>query len=682
MTQILIDFAMMMSPIGFIFNKSPIYIYEECKTPSKEDMKIVQSKLNESWNYNTKKKGRYIQMKKKVLLIIIPIILVFLIIGIIGAIFIGIWLNKSKTVGTTWGDTYYAYLKEAINDKNLGDAEEKYGMQLGMKDAKIGFCDIEENENPSMVMTYSKDGNNYVNVYQINNDNKVVYVAYKQQAELEYLYDIEKDNYGFYIHENNFTSDSYILLKNIVDKLKNNSGKSVDNENINIAEIQADYTIRKDEAEINQETTDGNKLTMNRFEQIFVRPEIKLNDQIDFNIDIKEKELKELITNLVSSFNKESEKLTNEIKENVLKKAEESKNRTNEIENAKKKVNQAKDMKVTQNDIVAKLGDHLKYFSADYLGRNYGPSILYKVQDVTGKVKIPNTSEYEMVEEVVGLASISELENQLKTYLSDEVITKLKTGSWGNITADMHEYNGKVYIVRGGIGDGPAIEWKKAKLISSEGNTTKLELEEINVLGNFVAAKITLTIKYDEENSKFLVTDYTVQDLNNQNNTNIPNNIQTNSQNNQSSTNNSGETSSSQSKLTPFEYDTSVNIKIPEGEYTRENSGPHTGKLKITNVTGNSFNFSFECIYAANPSAPNIGSLEGTAKAIKGNKFVFVDKYKKNNYGYEYEAIFTITGEGDNLKITVTDECYDLKGKSTMNPYSGMNVTFGGTYKK
>ena len=50
MTQILIDFAMMMSPIGFIFNKSPIYIYEECKTPSKEDMKIVQSKLNESWN--------------------------------------------------------------------------------------------------------------------------------------------------------------------------------------------------------------------------------------------------------------------------------------------------------------------------------------------------------------------------------------------------------------------------------------------------------------------------------------------------------------------------------------------------------------------------------------------------------------------------------------------------------
>ena len=247
---------------------------------------------------------------------------------------------------------------------------------------------------------------------------------------------------------------------------------------------------------------------MLRFDQIFVKPEIEPNEQIDFNIDIKENELKKSITNAVTNFKKESEKLTNEIKESVLKKAEESKNKTEEMENAKKKVNQAKDMNVTQSDLIAKLGNHLKHFSACYLGRNYGPSILYKVQDVTGKVKIPNTSEYEMVEEVVGLSSISELESQLKTYLSDEVISKLKTGSWGNITADMHEYNGKVYIVRGGIGDGPAIEWNKAKLISSEGNITKVGLEEINLLGNFVDEKITVTLKYDEEKSNFIITDY------------------------------------------------------------------------------------------------------------------------------------------------------------------------------
>ena len=625
-------------------------------------------------------------MKKKILFIVIPIVLAILIVGIVGIVVVGAILSKNKSVGTTWGDTYYAYLKEAINEKDLSEAEEKFGMQLGMKDAKISFCDIEEDANPSMVMTYSKDENNYINVYQINNDNKVTYVAYKQPSEIEYLYNIENQNYNWYIHENSSTSDSYILLKNIVDRLKNNSDKSEQSGNVNIAEIQADYTIEKDEAEVSQETIDGNKLTMLRFDQIFVRPEIKLNEQIDFNIDIKENELKKSITNAVTNFKKESEKLTNEIKECVLKKAEESKNKTEEMENAKKKVNQAKDMNVTQSDLIAKLGNHLKHFSACYLGRNYGPSILYKVQDVTGKVKIPNTSEYEMVEEVVGLSSISELENQLKTYLSDEVISKLKTGSWGNITADMHEYNGKVYIVRGGIGDGPAIEWNKAKLISSEGNITKVELEEINLLGNFVDEKITVTLKYDEEKSNFIVTDYLAKKVDNPYETNTQENVQANTQSNSNqetnNINNSNNNSSNQSKLTPFEYDTSVNIKIPEGEYTRENSGPHTGKLKITNATGNSFKFSFDCIYAANPSAPNIGSLEGTAKAVKGNKFVFEDHYKKNNYGYDYVAFFTISGEGDNLKITVTDECYDIKGKKTMNPYAGMNVTFEGTYKK
>lgn len=612
-------------------------------------------------------------MKKKVLFIVIPIVLAIVLIGIIGITTVIILLNKNKSVGTTWGDTYYAYLKEAINEKDLGNAEEKFGMQLGMNDVKIGFCEIEENENPSMVMIYSKDANKYVNIYQINDDNKVTYIAYKEPSDVEYLYNIEKENFNWYLHKENSTSDSYMLLKNITDKLKSNSGKSEGNSNVNIAELQADYTINKNEALIEQETTDGNKLAMSRFDQIFVKPEIQENEFINFNIDIKEGELKKSITDVVSKYKKESEKITNEMKENVRKKAEEAKNKTSEIETAKKKVNQAKDMKITQNDLVTKLGDHLKYFSADYLGRNYGPSILYNVQDVTGKVKIPNTQEA-MVEEVVGLTSIKELENKLKTYLSDEVISKLKTGSWGDITADMHEYNNKVYIVRGGIGDGPAIEWQKAKLISSEGDTTKVELEEINVLGDFVASKITLTIKYDEEKSKFLVTDYTVQDLSEQNNTNVPVNTQQDSQNN---TNNSG-TSISKSKLTPFEYDSTVNIKIPEGEYKRENSGPHTGSLKITNVTGNSFQFSFDCIYARNANAPNIGSLEGTAKAIKGNKFVFVDNY----YGYEYEAIFTITGEGNNLKITVTDECYDSKGKVATNPYAGMNVTFEGTYKK
>ena len=53
-----------------------------------------------------------------------------------------------------------------------------------------------------------------------------------------------------------------------------------------------------------------------------------------------------------------------------------------------------------------------------------------------------------MTEEVVGLSSIQSLKDLLNKYLSNDVITK--TGKYDSIT-NLKEYNGKVYIVRGGI---------------------------------------------------------------------------------------------------------------------------------------------------------------------------------------------------------------------------------------
>lgn len=77
-------------------------------------------------------------MRKKILFIVIPIVLAILIVGIVGIVVVGAILSKNKSVGTTWGDTYYAYLKEAINEKDLSEAEEKFGMQLGI-DSQIKY---------------------------------------------------------------------------------------------------------------------------------------------------------------------------------------------------------------------------------------------------------------------------------------------------------------------------------------------------------------------------------------------------------------------------------------------------------------------------------------------------------------------------------------------------------------
>ena len=128
-------------------------------------------------------------MKKKVLFIIIAILLIAL---IAGGIVIGLLLNKTKSTGSKWGDTYYAYLSEAVKEKDLKEADEKYGIKLNMKDAKLQFCEVEDDEVPAMIMTYEQNDTNYVNVYQICDDDKVTFISYKQPTEAEFLYNIEK----------------------------------------------------------------------------------------------------------------------------------------------------------------------------------------------------------------------------------------------------------------------------------------------------------------------------------------------------------------------------------------------------------------------------------------------------------------------------------------------------------
>lgn len=280
-------------------------------------------------------------MKKKVLLIVLPIILA---IAVATAVIAVVILNKNKeeSVGTKWGDTYYAYLKEAVNEEDLKEAEEKYGVMLGMKNAKIQFCEVDEGKDPTMIMTYEKENNSYVNVYQITDKNKVNYIAYKQPTEVEYLYNIEKDEYSWYIHVVGTDSDSYSSIKNISDRLKENAKESTENKDAYVTETVAEYTISKDEATTTQETVDGSTVTLDKFDEIFVRPEIESNEQIDFDVDINDKELKKSMKKVVANYEKETKKITDEIQEQVNKQVEEVKTKKEQIESAKTEVENKK----------------------------------------------------------------------------------------------------------------------------------------------------------------------------------------------------------------------------------------------------------------------------------------------------------------------------------------------------
>lgn len=273
-------------------------------------------------------------MKKKIWFIIIPIVLVVI---IAVAIIVGLLLKKknkedeNSSTGSKWGDAYYTYLKDAINEKDPTIAEGRFGISADMKDAKLQFCEVEGNQNPAMIITYKKDKNQYVNVYQVSDDNQISVSSYQQPTYIEYLYDIAKNKYSWYIHTIGNDEDLYSSLKNVIDKLLNLSEG-------NTSESEIDYKISKEEAETTQETINGETIKISKFDEIFVNPEIEQNKQIDFNTEINEEELKSQMTTAVKDYKKESEKITDEIKEKVSKKIEENKAKKESLEKAKEEL--------------------------------------------------------------------------------------------------------------------------------------------------------------------------------------------------------------------------------------------------------------------------------------------------------------------------------------------------------
>ena len=205
-----------------------------------EETKKDQNEPESQETKETKKEQKTEAVKKKNSKL--PIIITSIVLGsllLIALIIVGIYfgfkyLQENKTVGTEWGDTYYAYLKEAISE----DADrEDYGLQKGMKNIELQFIETEQ-KNPVMVMTYSKQDEQYVNLYKTDESGDVDKVVYTEPADLEFLYNIENEAYAWYLHTETFYEDSYKSLNSVLEDPENN---------------EADYTIKRGE-ETRQET--------------------------------------------------------------------------------------------------------------------------------------------------------------------------------------------------------------------------------------------------------------------------------------------------------------------------------------------------------------------------------------------------------------------------------------------
>ena len=296
-------------------------------------------------------------MNKK-LIIVISIILICGIL-VIGFIFKDKLLgSKGKKLSSSWGETYYVYLKDIKDNNKYKEA----GLPSDLKVAKVNFVSVVDIKNPVMTITYDKDKKEYTNIYYINND-KVDAIVYNEPTSIELLYNIDGDTYNYY---SNTISDSDNYYKNITDQIKSKTNKDSSK-----AVMVEEYIINSNDKE---EVTDssGNSISLTKFESTFIKIDTPDNS-FEFSKSIVEEELRKLVDKSAKRYediaktikaNKEKvERLKSELKEKEERiksiKEEKSKEEVKETNNTSTK-------EVTSSDNTEVSGIKLGSYTINY----------------------------------------------------------------------------------------------------------------------------------------------------------------------------------------------------------------------------------------------------------------------------------------------------------------------------
>jgi len=464
--------------------------------------------------------------KKTVLLIVIPIVLIFVLgVCILGGFLVvkyfgkakGEEIAKVKEFATDWAESFYNYLKGEVTA-----SDENSALPKELENAKLKFIQLGENQIPVMILKYFDKSKNQdvVRAHYINDEGNIGFTGYYGDTNTEeldtiLLYNREEKEYKWYAETvEKDGKHKYTDIEADVNELKY-TAKHSQEEKYYESEEYKELSKKKEPIVFEKdEMSSGDNDEVSKFEETFISPEAT-NKSEEISIEnIKDLDkLKENINNAANGYKEEKEVVTQEVTTRVEKEEEAIKEREEKIkreEEEKKK--QEEEAKITSKNVQSKIGEHLKWAAVVYLGSDYGLPTVYKMTDQTGKVTIPGVdNSFMMCYEVVGLKSIQSLKDKVSTYMTSSAISKLGKSMWGEYTKGLKEYKGKVYLCRGGIGDGPSINTKKAKVLSSEKGVTKVQLSDINVLGDVLEATITLTVKYDVETQKYIITDASIK---------------------------------------------------------------------------------------------------------------------------------------------------------------------------
>lgn len=315
-----------------------------------EDVKKVEEK---------KEQVKIEKQKKSKTPLIITIIVLIVVIAAVCGYFIWQNMKKNETVGTTWGDTYYAFLKAGLESEDENMKEEYYGLNNNMKDVSLQFIDVEEDSNPVMVIKYKEDdSDNYVNIYNIQGEQNVNKKIIKEPADVELLYNINLEKYIWYIHINKEDSDVYtpitlsqtvmtnefqensnlveenVVKANNIDSEKN--ANNIESEDLVTTGELEEIIIEKGEETV-QETVNGDKITISKFDETFIKPEVEESSEISIDLNNIEG-LKESVEATVNGYKTEENVVTETVKTEVKQKVEEVESIKQDIKDAKEEI--------------------------------------------------------------------------------------------------------------------------------------------------------------------------------------------------------------------------------------------------------------------------------------------------------------------------------------------------------
>lgn len=326
--------------------------------------------------------------------------------------------------------------------------------------AKAALINFDDKDDPEMLINYEENEEEYTIVLYIESD-EVKETSKQKNVKPKILYSVKTEAPNWYFETKEENKDTtYVPVTSILT-----------NENT------TDKTITKDE----------------NFEKEYIEVDMELEEK-----EINKENIKDL-NGLVNDYKKNDNSLTEEKQQEIKTKLEEI-----------KKAEKLEAAKITSSNYNEKIGNHLKYFVGIYRGAYYGWPEVFDYKDVTNSVKVPGQTEYSMVYEVVGLKSLNDLQAKLEEY-----ILKSKIPTNHPITREFTEYNGKVYLVMGGIGSGDFFDLKKTQILSSENGITKVKIFEYEGLGpKVVVEEVTLTITYNSEKDSYQITDYSSKKMN------------------------------------------------------------------------------------------------------------------------------------------------------------------------